>query len=255
MIAHLLSSLASPRTKHLLETFLVFVGFEAFFARLYFSLYKRDRASFSFNSEVKERQSDLKRATFESEVKTLTKAGSAIEELAEALHDGSSPLQPRGWEMVYEIILRSGVRCATAYAPARRMGQSSRSSFQIHDPDGTNLFSNVRWGYDRASFAMYFGRSRLELATREQWRSELPYWKNKIDQRAATATSRFASLSTDTPDIWTYWDFFYFSTIVQTTVGFGDILPNSTIVRMLVSLQITIGYLLLVVVLNIVLGG
>jgi hypothetical protein len=46
----------------------------------------------------------------------------------------------------------------------------------------------------------------------------------------------------------------YFSTIVQTTVGFGDILPNRTPVRMLVTAQIMIGYALLVVVLNIVLS-
>ena len=59
--------------------------------------------------------------------------------------------------------------------------------------------------------------------------------------------------NTAEPDVWSFWDFFYFSTIIQTTVGLGDILPNSTLVRMIVTTQVLIGYALLIVVLNIVL--
>lgn len=42
--------------------------------------------------------------------------------------------------------------------------------------------------------------------------------------------------------------------IVQTTVGFGDILPNRTVTRMLVTTQIVLGYAVLVLILNIVLS-
>lgn len=48
-------------------------------------------------------------------------------------------------------------------------------------------------------------------------------------------------------------DLIYFSGVTQTTVGYGDILPNSTGVRMLVLMQILIGYGLLVGLLNLVL--
>jgi Ion channel len=44
---------------------------------------------------------------------------------------------------------------------------------------------------------------------------------------------------------WTYVDFLYFSVITQTTVGYGDILPNSTIVRAVVMFQVLAGLCLL----------
>jgi hypothetical protein len=50
---------------------------------------------------------------------------------------------------------------------------------------------------------------------------------------------------------WTYLDFLYFSAGSLTGGAFGDIIPNSTIVRVLCTLQTIIGYFLIVVLLNI----
>jgi hypothetical protein len=46
-------------------------------------------------------------------------------------------------------------------------------------------------------------------------------------------------------DLWSYWDFVYFSGTTLTTVGFGDILPNNTGVRMLVLGEVLVGIFLL----------
>jgi uncharacterized membrane protein len=56
----------------------------------------------------------------------------------------------------------------------------------------------------------------------------------------------------DSQDVWSFWDFLYFSVVTQTTVGYGDILPNSTCVRVCVILQILIGLVLIAFALNLI---
>jgi len=73
--------------------------------------------------------------------------------------------------------------------------------------------------------------------------------RNRLD-----LLTRLGTTSEAWPDIWSYLDFVYFATISQTTIGYGDILPNSTTVRVLVITQGLIAYALLIVVLNIVVG-
>lgn len=50
----------------------------------------------------------------------------------------------------------------------------------------------------------------------------------------------------DSVEIWSYWDFVYFSGITLTTVGYGDILPNTTEVRIVVLAQVLVGIFLTV---------
>ena len=76
-----------------------------------------------------------------------------------------------------------------------------------------------------------------------------------FEEDLAQNQNRWESLGEEFPEVWSYWDFVYFSTVTQTTVGYGDIVPNSTSARAGVVVQLIIGTGLLVVGLNLVLRG
>lgn len=63
---------------------------------------------------------------------------------------------------------------------------------------------------------------------------------------------RLSTIWKDSAAIWSYWDFFYFSFITQTTLGYGDILPKSSQVRKWVIAQVFLGLSILVLLINFV---
>ncbi len=93
------------------------------------------------------------------------------------------------------------------------------------------------------------------------WLSDFADWRDYViaavtprheDLRQARAHR--STLDSPQPTIWRYLDFVYFSTVTQSTVGYGDILPNSAAVRSIVVLQLIWAYALLVYILNLVLS-
>ena len=88
----------------------------------------------------------------------------------------------------------------------------------------------------------------------DEWRKLLNKWQRDIEQRIE-AKQEWFNRNPQARPVWSYLDFVYFSVVSQTTLGYGDILPNSTRVRMLVVFQIIMAYMLLIVVLNIVVGA
>lgn len=76
----------------------------------------------------------------------------------------------------------------------------------------------------------------------------------ETQQKITTVSRRLEGVNSAKPKghVWGFWDFFYFSVITQCTVGYGDILPNTTLIRMLVALQIIVGLFLMGIVINII---
>jgi voltage-gated potassium channel len=70
---------------------------------------------------------------------------------------------------------------------------------------------------------------------------------NLISKRGRIMDSVIAGIKPNTIANWSFSDFLYFSTITQATVGYGDMLPNSTMIRMIVTIQTLLGVLLSVI--------
>jgi hypothetical protein len=71
--------------------------------------------------------------------------------------------------------------------------------------------------------------------------------------RYETASRRIAALDDVRSVRWGFGDFLYFSVITQSTVGYGDILPNDSMIRRAVATQVLVGYAIVVVVINVLL--
>lgn len=65
--------------------------------------------------------------------------------------------------------------------------------------------------------------------------------------------SSFSGLSAAHP-AGTYIDLVYFSTIIQTTIGFGDLTPNATHTKLIVALMGTLGHLYTVVLIGVLIS-
>jgi len=105
-----------------------------------------------------------------------------------------------------------------------------------------------------------------DLNRLEEYRNEYYRWKNSNPQKPVIFltdidyvneriresksaiqhyTRRIESITTREPEVWELADFLYFSLITQTTVGYGDILPNNRTVRILITFQLLISLFLI----------
>jgi len=235
------------RTAGLVLTFFAFVLIQIVFGAFYYWLFRRNQNNFTFNADILKSQTDLVRAETDAKVAALAQAKDVLAELGVELDLGVEPVQkPKNAGAT--VTLPSGCVADMHFSVAVSSSgglPGFASHFSLLDPHRRLLFASQA---PPASELVDWRR------TSGQWSEVMLHFQTEITNELRTARMRQSALKVTSRNVWSYWDFLYFSTIVQTTVGFGDILPNSTPVRMLVTCQIIIGYALLVVILNMVLS-
>jgi hypothetical protein len=135
----------------------------------------------------------------------------------------------------------SPVTTGTIGVPPTEQGALSALSVVIYDRDGNEIETEIIPIFGSPLFFPFEVSLYREIATTKIATLEASIAENE---------RRLASIETSTPEVWEFSDFLYFSVITQTTVGYGDVLPNSTIVRMLVISQIMIGLIIVTFALN-----
>jgi len=223
----------------LFGTFLGFIVSIVLFAGVYYFLYRRNRSHFLFNSEVLSAQRETFGRFASQKASDLESQVSILQEALLRLQSGSDYLVSlEGGEEA--IFLDSGAQCrlktvVTSGAPGP--GLASHHVY-IFGQEGRLLDS---W--------------QIESRSASKLPAIFSRLTERLHRKSSSLRSRLATLSDDRPDVWSFLDFLYFSTITQTTVGYGDILLNSSIIRAIVILQIVIGYGILIIVLNLALSG
>jgi len=250
----LMEPLAAIKVYGLLACFGIYLTCLFIFGAIYYAIYRRRPLHFLFNADVQDRQKqifaenlfrhaeDLRRRT-----RRLSVEIEALRHLASQLQSGVS-LEDLGRRKA-NLTLPSGANYVVEIDTVMDEGPISIMPFdyfRITCYDSNGEAFELREHYGLEFQGDWNATFRLLAEERERILKE---YQLQADGHVHQARN----INQNSDRIWSYLDFVYFSAIAQTTVGFGDILPNHTLVRMLVVLQILVGYGIFVVLLNIVL--
>jgi hypothetical protein len=229
-IAHLVD-----RNLWVLGCFAAFVSFIVAFALIYYVLYRRHPDAFLFSSQAQRFQRRAFLAKVDQKIATIPLVIDALESAGADLIGGQT---------IWDLAKKPGVplsKDAHYRAVARTFGPSG----------GTAAGLEI---YRQGRFVEYVPMPSLN-DWEGGWQGRIARVRSEYEKQLEGLHARRSVAEARGEAVWSFWDFLYFSVITQTTVGYGDILPNSTSVRMVVVLQILIAYVILVVLLNVVLRG
>ncbi len=224
----------------LVACFVAYLVVILIFAELYHRIYRANINSFFTPEHLREdrRGESLEELTRDSA--SIDTRISFLTALREALQSGTARMSPdpEGVMAMLPDGRRGLFRWFEAYEPDRPPSAPAPPAFLVvYDPSG----SEIAHGFVEGT-----GEPPTETEDAVQY---IAHHLQDLQSMLRTCVNRRLQLESGSPP-WSRFDFFYFSLITQTTVGYGDILPNCTKVRKLVALQVVLGLALLVVIIN-----
>lgn len=239
-----LDLLAGPYVGPLLLLFGAYLVTIFVFAAAYWIVYLRDRSAFWFNADVLEKQERFLLRQAEQQISELSSWLYDLRLLSKLLQNNTVELTHS--EKSYES------RAELRFSEIRYIFRA------VFDPPSDQVpgMSHYDVGIEKGSVLTWMaiphdtGNVPVDSdECRDLVRQILKYLNRKVGE----LEREVEKIRTKTATLFTYIDFLYFSLISQTTVGYGDILPNSRSIRVMVAAQIIIAYLFLIVVINLIL--
>lgn len=211
------------------------------FAFIYHAVFRSNPQNFSFNADILRSQASSFRSSTEQELAKLRVELDAYKQFANELTQRSEPPDIKNRKVTFNLPDYKFTFFIALTSPPEEQKQSL--AVVIHDRNGNEIKREV---VALAGGALFFP-NRISL-----YRNIASGSISTLQATIAENERRLATLGSPTPEVWSFWDFLYFSVITQTTVGYGDILPNSTLVRIIVVLQIVIGLAIATFAINVI---
>lgn len=214
------------------------------FSVIYYWVFKSDPKSFAFNADIRYAQAKTVAESVKDEVAQLTKEIPSLIELQHSLAARTS-FDSTTNDLMFprvEFIFSSNYSYQFSDDRKKRHDKAHSITVKAYDSTNTLIFRHM----------LPFMPILTDKGKIARYRDYAFSFLLDVQQTIQKRESQLATFASPNPDVWSFWDFAYFSTITQTTVGYGDMLPNCTLVRMLVMLQLFISSGLLIVVLNLV---
>lgn len=230
--------LQEAQTKHCILSYL---SVWILFSLIYWVEHRQNPRSFQFMSELTENLASERIEVLNQELAQLQEKNKMSEDILKAADHLLAAWSGRTGQIPHGTPLASGGFSVTE-------GEyTMEADFHSNQHNGKML--TLRYAiFKQGSFLGNIGPAWITLKSlRRQWTYE--------HFRAVLEKGRPGPLSAEIQDLkiekdnldttpekaWGFPEFLYFSTIVQATIGFGDIVPNSRLVRMTVVLQSVLG--------------
>jgi hypothetical protein len=223
------------------------------FGLIYLQLYRSNHDNFVFAKDVEAPRRSAAKNEADRNKKTFIRTLSALSELEGAISSGSAVIKTdrresnidistnnfqwffsfdRGWSHPSATNLILAGRLDLRDYAEKTLAESP---FQLYGPELVEQTRLPRKEWEALADS-YFPPDIRDNRMRAQILGPLK----------SNTENALKELDTAKPEAeWNYFDFLYFSVITQTTVGYGDILPNSSLVRIAVMIQVLSGLLLM----------
>ena len=237
-----LSQVTTNRNLWLTACFGSYMALLFIFALIYHGVFRSNPQNFSFNADILRSQVSSFKSSTEQEVVNLRVELAAYKRFANELTQRSEPPDIENGEVTFNLPDYKFTFFIPLTGTPEEQQQKQALAVVIHDRNGNEIKREVV-----ALFGGPFFPNRISL-----YRDIANGTISTLEASIAENERRLATLGSLTPEVWSFGDFLYFSVITQTTVGYGDILPNSTLVRIIVMLQIVIGLAIVTFAINVI---